>query len=134
MRIIILSLTSLIILLVPQLAFASDEEGTVAWLKGRFNALIETNPLMIAQRQYITINLLDFDNYSILDSNVDAHIRVIDPNDDEMTYNVSMDDHGHARISFVLDDDAPVGHYSIDITADGDEYEEYWGGFEVVSN
>jgi hypothetical protein len=112
MRIILLSLTSLIILLVPQIAFASDE-GTVTWLKGKFDAFVEEDPLMIGQTEHIRVDLLDTDDDYILNSNIGAHIRVIDPNDDEMTFDKAIDDAGHARISFVLSDEAPTGMKNI---------------------
>lgn len=48
MRIVLLSLTSLIILLVPQIAFASsDEEGTVTWFVGTLFGHPDSDPIAI---------------------------------------------------------------------------------------
>ena len=131
MRIILLSLTSLIILLVPQLAFASmdseDDEGTVTWFKGKMNGIIAESTISPGQDTYIQVdtNTIDGDPLHV---NVDGTIRVIDPNDDERLYSFTTRD-GTAYVDINTGPDAPTGHYSFEITADG--YESFWGEFEV---
>ena|ERR687889_394188 len=138
MRIILLSLTSIIILLVPQIALSSsaailefeDDEST-----STIDVSLAKDTLAIGEKQYVTIDLLDFEN-SIVSHDDKVHLtaRIVDPNDDEIEYEVPVDKQGHAEFGFTLDSAKPTGHYSIYITVDNTmEYEDYGEGFEVVA-
>jgi hypothetical protein len=139
MRIILLSLTSLIILLVPQIAFASsDEEGTVTWFKGRITSFVADDPMLQGTGSYIEIHLehLEGDTTSpefTHESGVDGQIRVTDPNDDVKTYDFTTNE-GTAFVDIDVPEDAPLGTYSYDITADNNEYESVSGTFGVVDH
>ena len=118
----------------PQIAFASDE-GTVTWFKGRLTGFVADDPMLPGAKSYIQVSLerLEGDTTSpefTHESGVDGQIRVIDPNDDEKTYDFTTED-GTAYVDIDIPEDAPLGHYSFDITANSNEYEHYWGGFEV---
>jgi hypothetical protein len=138
MKTILLSLTSLIILVVPQIAFASDEEGTVTWFKGRITSFVADDPMLQGTGSYIEIHLerLEGDTSSpefTHESGVDGQIRIIDPNDDEKTYDFTTD-YGSEYVDIDIPEDAPLGRYSYDITADNNEYEQVSGTFGVVDH
>src|SRR5919107_42669 len=146
MRTILLSLTSLTILLIPQIAFASDEEGTVTWFAGTLFGRPDNDPIAIGETQYIEISLNVYDKDNLIKNlPIEGRVEVIDPNDDIKTYPFSIDeldgdDNAITYVNFLIgdeDDDTPApptGHYSFDITADDNKAEHYWGGFEVVDH
>ena len=141
MRIILLSLTSLIILLVPQLAFASsDEEGTVTWFGGTLGGREDPYQVMRGEREYIEINFGYYDidtvdNFLPMKGQVD----VFDPINAVKSYRFSIDELDGEKntityVNFLIGDEAPLGTYRYHITADRHNAEEYWGEFQVVDH
>src|SRR5919112_25365 len=112
MRIILLSLTSLIILLVPQLAYAGDEEGTLSI--GTLFGRPDQDPVAVGEMQYIEVSLNHYDKDTFLQyAPIGGTVTVTDPNGDEKTYGFEIQDEdveeGITHIGFLIGHNAPLG-------------------------
>jgi hypothetical protein len=145
MRIVLLSLTSLIILLIPQIVFAGDEEGTVTPFIGTLFGRPDSDPIAVGQMQYIEVSLNNYDKDTFLQyAPIGGTVTVADPNGDEKTYGFAIDDsdvdEAVTHVGFLIgdkDDDTPgppLGHYTFHITANDNNAEEYTDGFEVIDH